>query len=139
MDTPKDQPETPASRPEVALSPHQAKRQFRLLLTLFAGYWQAAAQEAAEGSAWQEYFSLLRACQRVLDRAPMHPAEAKSANIQRHYEQALEQLVTMLNSVSPGGLSELEGYIVDETVREHRRQQGLTRYRRIKAQRRKRR
>ncbi len=101
------------------LSPQTARHLFRSLLPLFAGYWQEARAVAGEDSYWKDYAHLLHTCQDVLDHAPMHLNEAKQLNVEHHLEKALECLATALNSIMPGGLSELEAYIVTDLV-EHR-------------------
>lgn len=128
MDTTTDQPITTTS----AFKPYEAKRLFRALLLLFAGYWQQAEVEIANEATRKNYFLLLRACQDVLNAAPMHPQEARTANIEHRYDRALERLATTLNQMLPGGLAELDYYIVDDTMRERRRQRGLSRYRQAK-------
>lgn len=124
---------------QTLLSPHQAKRQFRALLPLFAGYWQEAThtRETAD-SAWIEYVTLLRACQSILNHAPMHPNEAKQVNAEHRLEHTLEILATALHTILPTSLRELDYYIIDEAVQERRQQQGLNRYMRAKAKQRKR-
>lgn len=110
------------------------KRFFRGVLPVFARYWYDARESAPPDSLnalyWPDYVRVLRACQDVLDRAPMHPNEAKQCNIETRYNYALERLATALSEVFDGRLQELEGYIVTDQVREMRRQEGLRRYRR---------
>lgn len=135
MDTLTDQPITTTP----VLKPYQARRMFRALLLLFAGYWREAEEELANETLRKDYFTILRACQDILSAAPMHPQEARATNIGRRYDRALERLATALNQALPGGVAELDYYIVDDVLRERRRQQGLARYRQAKKRQRKRR
>lgn len=129
--------QTPSS-PPATMSPNAAKRLFRLLLPLFAGYWQEARATAGDESGWKAYASILRACQDVLDHAPMHPNEAKQVNVQRRLGRALERLATTFSQVLPGGCRDLESYVIDERTRKRRRSAGLNRYLRAKQKRRQR-
>lgn len=122
----------------VPLTPHAAKRLFRALLPIFAGYWYEASIAPGADAAWTDYLAVLRACQVVLDHAPMHPNEAKQVNAERRLERALEVLVTALHTLMTN-LGELDYYVMDEQKRERRRRQGLNRYTRAKQARRKRR
>ena len=132
MDVPPDIPHLQLATP---LTPHRAKRLFRSLLPIFAGYWHEASHARPEegDSAWMEYVTLLRACQHILDHAPMHPNEAVQVNAERRLERALETLATALHTILPTSLRELDYYIIDEAVQERRRQQGFNRYNRTKA------
>lgn len=105
----------------ISLSPHVAKSLFRSLLPLFRNYWQETRHIASQDANWHDYLTILHVCQDVLDHAPMHPNEIKQANAERLLEQALEQLATTLHHVMPGGLPELEGYVVADPVHARRR------------------
>lgn len=98
----------------ISLSPHVAKSLFRSLLPLFRGYWQETRQAAGTDNNWYDYLTILHACQDVLDHAPMHPNEVKQAHAERLLEQALERLATTLHNVMPGGLPELDAYVVTD-------------------------
>lgn len=121
------------------LTPYVAKWAFRAFSAMFARYWEEARDTAVEGSlnaaVWPGYYHLLRACQDVLDHAPMHPKEACTINAQRRYEGSLTRLATTLASLFPNGFMELEGYVRTAEAVEWRRSRGLARYRRVKASR----
>jgi len=121
------------------LSPYLAKKAFRGFLLLFAAWWRDARDSAPEDSlnaaVWPGYYSLLRVCQDILDRAPMHPNEAKTVNIHRRYERSLERLATTLAHLFPTSFMDLESYVQTAEVTEWKRTRGLARYRRIKGRR----
>lgn len=117
-------------QPHPALSAHFAKLAFRALLPIFAEFWQQACDQAPADSRWPAYFALLRACQDVLSRAPLHPNEARQINVERRYERSLERLATTLAQLFPNGFLELESYVVTDEVRAWRRAAGLARARR---------
>lgn len=114
------------------LTPHIAKHAFRALLPVFAHFWHEARTTESTNPLWPDYERVLRACQDVLFYAPMHPNEAKQVNAEARLTRSLERLATALAEVFPGGLEELEGYIVTDAVREMRRARGLARCRRRK-------
>jgi hypothetical protein len=112
------------------LTPHVAKHAFRALMPMFAHYWHEARTSEGTNPRWPDYERVLRACQDVLYYAPMHPNEARQVNAEARLTRSLERLATALAETFPGGLEELEGYIVTDAVREMRRARGLARYRR---------
>ncbi len=115
-----------------ALNPHQVKCLLRSLLPVLAGYWQGASYIRPGDAAWTEYVTLLRACQQVLDHAPMHPNEAVQVNAERRLERALEALATALHTIFPASLQELDYYIMDDVALERRRQTNVKRVKRMK-------
>lgn len=125
------------------LAPWLAKQAFRVFQSMFAHYWSEAKASAPAGSlnaaVWPDYLLLLRACQDVLDHAPMHPNEAKKVNVEPKFVRSLERLATTLAHIFPRGFMELETYVVTEQVREWKRTRGLARYGRIKRRSRRRR
>lgn len=104
------------------LNARGARRQFRVLFPLFALDWYEAMLASQDPKTWQEYFSVLLACQVVLDHAPMYPSEIKQINVEQQLERALKVLATALHQVLPASLLELDYYIADQgTVKRRRR------------------
>lgn len=117
------------------LNPHRAKCFFRSLLPILAGYWQEASYGRVGDSAWTEYVTLLRACQQIVDHAPLHPNEAAQVNAERRLERALEVLATALHTILPTSLQELDYYIMDDAALERREQTDVKRVKWAKHQR----
>lgn len=119
----------------ISQTPHQGKQQLLARLAEVERYWQEGVVRAEAGSAWSEYARLLNACKDVIEHAPLHPNEVRQIDdpVPR-IDYALERLATTLATILPGGLHELEYFLVDDAARERRRQAALTRKRKPHAE-----